>query len=295
MNVHERRERFRSILVGDRFVRPASVYDALSARAAEALGYEMMIMAGSSASLVVLGAPDLVLLTLSELVEQARRVTRAASRPLMVDADHGYGNALNVARCVQELEAAGASALSIEDTVLPIPFGASEETLVSVEEGAGKMRAAVAARTDPSLVILGRTGAIRSEGLASAIARAKAYEAAGVDGLYFVGQPAREELGALRAASSLPFVRAGTTKGLGDDAYLVSLGVRIGGWSHRPIQAAAEAVYETLRALRGETSVGRHPRSLEPGEVMDALSRKRHYSEDTALYLRSSFQTLHSA
>ena len=123
MNVLNRRERLRAILTGAQFVRPASVYDALSARAAEALGYEMMMMAGSTASKAVLAGPDLVLLTLSEFVEQARRVTRAVSLPLMVDGDHGYGNALNVMRCVQELEAAGVAALTIEDTLLPLPFG----------------------------------------------------------------------------------------------------------------------------------------------------------------------------
>jgi carboxyvinyl-carboxyphosphonate phosphorylmutase len=286
MDVRERRERYRAILAGDRFVRPASVYDALSARAAEALGFEVMMLAGSTASLAVLGAPDLVLLTLTEFAEQARRVTRAASLPLMVDADHGYGNALNVMRCVQELEAAGVSALSIEDTVLPTPFGASGDAFISIEEGAAKMRAAVAARIDPSLVILGRTSSVRAEGLDRAAQRVKAYEAAGVDGLFFAGQPSREDLEGLHSASSLPFVLGGTTSGLGDDAYVVSLGARIGGWSHRPIQAATEAMYETLRAFREESTVDGLPQAIEPREVTNTLSRKRDYDERTAHYLR---------
>src|SRR5581483_8184710 len=121
----ERRERVRAMLAGGRLVQPASVYDALSARAAEQLGFELMMMAGSTASLAVLGAPDLVLLSLTEFAEQARRVTRVSRLPLLVDADHGYGNALGVMRCVQELETAGVSALSIEDTALPRPFGTS--------------------------------------------------------------------------------------------------------------------------------------------------------------------------
>ncbi len=241
--MHDRRERFRAILSGDRFVRPASVYDALSARAAEALGYELMMMAGSTASLAVLGAPDIVLLTLTEFAEQARRVTRAASLPLMVDA------------------------------------------FISVEEGAGKMRAAVAARTDPSLAILARTGAIRGEGIESARSRAKAYEAAGVDALFFVGQPSRADLEALRSATTLPFILGGSTADLGDGPYLESQGVRIGGWSHRPIQAATEAAYATLRSLR-QDETAELPPAFAPGNVVETLSWKRAYDEDVERFMR---------
>jgi carboxyvinyl-carboxyphosphonate phosphorylmutase len=286
MNAHERRERMRAILAGDRFVRPASVYDALSARAAEAIGYELMMLAGSTASLAVLGAPDLVVLTLSEFAEQARRVARAAPLPLLVDADHGYGNALNVARTVEELEAAGVAALSIEDTVLPRAFGVADETFVSLEEGVGKMRAALAARADPALVILARTGATRGEGLDSAIRRVTTYEALGVDGLFLVGVRTRAELEALRAASTLPFVLGTATAELEDPAYLAAHGVRVGGWAHTPIQAATRAMYETLRAQREQAGAGPVPPALAPNELMDALTRKRAYDEATASYLR---------
>lgn len=286
LNTHQQRERLRALLIGDQFVHPASVYDALSARAADALGYEMLMLAGSTASLAVLGAPDLVLLTLTEFAEQARRVARATSLPLLVDADHGYGNALNVMRCVQELEAAGVSALSIEDTLLPPPSGGGRQAFISVEEGTGKMRAAVAARTDASLVILGRTGSLQGEGLDSALQRARAYEAAGVDGLFFTGLHARAELEALRAASSLPFVLSGLPAEMQDDAYLVSQGVRIGGWSHRPIQAATRAVYAALRALREEAATGELPAALQPDDVLDTLSQKADYDAAATRYVR---------
>ncbi|MBI2761438.1 MAG: isocitrate lyase/PEP mutase family protein [Chloroflexi bacterium] len=286
MNTHQRRERLRAILTGDQLVRPASVYDALSARAAEVLGYELMMMAGSTASLAVLGAPDLVVLTLTEFAEQARRVTRAASLPLMVDADHGYGNALNVMRCVQELETAGVSALSIEDTLLPRPFDAPGEVFISIEEGAGKMRAAVAARSDPSLVILARTGAVRLEGLDRMRERVKAYAAEGVDGLFLVGLRTRAELEAIWAVSSLPMVLGGTSAELQDGAYLASRGVRIGGWNHLAMQNATRAMYETLRSQREEAGTGELPPAPGPGELMDILSRKRDYDEAIARYLR---------
>ena len=118
MNPTPRRERFRSILAGDRCVYAASVFDPISARIAEDLGFEAGMLAGSVVSGRVLGAPDLVVLTLTELAQQVRRVCRAGELALMVDADHGYGNALNVMRTVEELENAGAAGLTIEDTLL---------------------------------------------------------------------------------------------------------------------------------------------------------------------------------
>src|SRR5215510_6524098 len=133
MNWSDRRERFRATLNGGRCIHPASVYDPISARIAEDLGYEAGMLAGSVASLTVLGAPDVVVLTLTEFAAQAYRVNRAGRLPLLVDADHGYGNALNVKRTVEELETAGIAGLTIEDTVLPQRFGqAKGEELIAL-------------------------------------------------------------------------------------------------------------------------------------------------------------------
>ena len=158
MAFRQRREKLRSILNGSACIRPGSVYDATSIRIAEDLGFELGMFGGSVASLVVLGDPDIALITLTELAEQMRRMSRAAHLPVLVDADHGYGNALNVRRTVQELEAAGAAGLTIEDTLLPQAFGRPKAQLISLEEGVGKMKAALDGRGDPSLVIMGRTG-----------------------------------------------------------------------------------------------------------------------------------------
>src|SRR5258707_13918087 len=193
MNWTERRERFRALLAGKSCVHPGSVYDAISARIAEDLGFEVGMFSGSVGSMAVLGAPDLVVLTLSEFAAQAYRICRAGNLPLLVDADHGYGNALNVRRTVEELETAGVAALTIEDTVLPRPFGDGKLTLTSIEEGAGKMRAALSGRQDPALVIAGRTSALTVTGTADAVARAKAYEAGGVDALFFTGAKQRAQ------------------------------------------------------------------------------------------------------
>ena len=151
-----RRDRFRAILAGERCVHPGSVFDPVSARIAEDLGFEAGMFAGSVASMTVLGAPDLIVLTLTEFASQAYRINRAGALPLLVDADHGYGNALNVRRTVEELESAGVAALTIEDTDLPQPYGTvGAARLIPIEEGVGKMTAALAGRSDPALVIAG--------------------------------------------------------------------------------------------------------------------------------------------
>src|SRR6202007_326255 len=140
MAFRQRREKLRSILSGMRCIRPGSVYDAISIRIAEDLGFEVGMFGGSVASLAVLGDPDIILITLTELADQMRRMSRAAAPPVLVDADHGYGNALNVRRTVQELETAGAAGLTIEDTLLPQAFGVADPQLIPLEEGVGKMK-----------------------------------------------------------------------------------------------------------------------------------------------------------
>src|SRR6202166_3859393 len=144
MDWTERRTRFRDLLAGNRCVHPGSVYDAISARIAEDLGFEVGMFSGSIGSMSVLGAPDLIVLTLSEFAAQAYRICRAGNLALMVDADHGYGNALSVKRTVEELETAGIAGMSIEDTDLPNPFGTTKPRLISIAEGVGKMKAALA-------------------------------------------------------------------------------------------------------------------------------------------------------
>ncbi|NQW09500.1 MAG: isocitrate lyase/PEP mutase family protein [Alphaproteobacteria bacterium] len=254
MRFNERRKRFREAFAADRCVFPGSVYDPISARIAEDLGFEIGMFAGSIASMTVLGAPDLIVLTLSEFADQARRIGRASAIPLMVDADHGYGNALNVRRTVEELEMAGVAGLSIEDTALPQPFGSDGATiLLSVEEGVGKMKAALAGRTDPGLTIAGRTSALSVTGVEDAIERVRAYEAVGVDAVFLVGAKTRDQIDAVAAAVSVPIILGGTTPEIQDLDYLSARGVRLCLQGHQPFAAGVRAVYETLKALREGT------------------------------------------
>jgi carboxyvinyl-carboxyphosphonate phosphorylmutase len=259
MTFRKRRDVLRLILTGSTCIRPGSVYDAISIRIAQDLGFEVGMFGGSVASLAVLGDPDVTLITLTELAEQMRRMSRAASLPVLVDADHGYGNALNVRRTVQELETAGAAALTIEDTLLPQAYGETKTQLIPLEEGVGKMKAAVDARDDPALVIMARTGAVSITSLDDAIARAIAYEATGVDALFLTGVKTHAELEAISAATKLPIVLGGFPEEMIDLDYLANKRVRIALQGHAPFAAATQAVYETLKALRD----GRSPKNLK--------------------------------
>ncbi len=282
----ERRQNFRAVIGGDRCVHPGSVYDPMSARIAQHIGFEVGMFAGSTGSLTVLGAPDLIVMTLTEFADQCLRVNRAAEIPLMVDADHGYGNALSVMRTVQELETAGVSGMSIEDTELPQPFGEAKQRLLSLDEGVGKMKAAMAAKQDPSLVVAGRTSAVAIAGLDEGIERAKAYEAAGVDALFMVGVRTRAELDAISEATSLPLVLGGATPELQDKDYLASRRVRIALQGHQPIMAAQQAVYNTLKALRDGVAPKDLP-GLPSKELVQVATRSSRYDDWTKNFLDS--------
>ncbi|WP_090390992.1 MULTISPECIES: isocitrate lyase/PEP mutase family protein [Pseudomonas] len=254
---HELRHAFRQLLAADRCYHTASVFDPMSARIAADLGFEVGILGGSVASLQVLGAPDFALITLSEFVEQASRIGRVSRLPVIADADHGYGNALNVMRTVVELERAGVAALTIEDTLLPAQFGRKSTDLISVEEGVGKIRAALEARVDPDLSIIARTHA----GVLSAdevIRRTQAYQEAGADGICIVGIEDFDHLEQVTAHLSVPLmlVTYGNPK-LRDNPRLAKLGVRIVVNGHAAYFAAIKATYDCLAEQRG----------IEPGTL----------------------------
>jgi carboxyvinyl-carboxyphosphonate phosphorylmutase len=283
MHWTDRRERYRAFLAGNECLHPASVYDAISARIAEDIGFEIGMFAGSIGSFSVLGNPDLILLTLTEFADQAYRINRAGKLPLMVDADHGYGNALNVMRTIQELETAGVAGIMIEDTVLPRTFRETQPGLIPIEEGIGKMRAALTAREDKSLVIIGRTSAAAIAGPEEALARARAYAKEGVDALFFAGGMTRELLETLHAEIRLPLMLGGGGAP-GDKAFLGSHGVRVALQGHQPFSAAVQAVYNTMKALRD----GTRPSDLAgiaSGEMMKRVTREGQFKSWTEKFL----------
>ncbi len=284
MHWTDRRERYRQTIAGTTCIHPASVHDAISARIAEELDFEVGMFAGSIASFTVLGAPDLILLTLTEFAAQAYRINRAGKLPLMVDADHGYGNALNVMRTVQELETAGVAALMIEDTLLPRTFGEQKPMVISLEEGVGKMRAALAAREDKSLTIIGRTSSPSIVGLADGLKRLKAYEAEGVDALFIAGGLTRHDLDAIAEEIKIPLMLGGISSDLQDKDYLASRGVRIALQGHQPFSAAVKAIYDTLKALREGTKPSALA-GIASSDMMARVTRAGDYKSWTEKFL----------
>lgn len=268
----ELRRALRVLLASDCCYHTASVFDPMSARIAADLGFEVGILGGSVASLQVLAAPDFALISLSEFVEQATRIGRVARLPVIADADHGYGNALNVMRTVVELERAGVAALTLEDTLLPAQFGRKSSDLISVEEGVGKIRAALEARVDPDLAIIARThaGVLQVD---EAIRRTLAYQAAGADGICLVGVEDFAHLEKLAERLSIPLmlVTYGNPK-LRDQARLATLGVRILVNGHAAYFAAIKATYDCLREQRG---VGAS--DLSASELAHKYSLPEHY------------------
>jgi oxaloacetate decarboxylase len=287
MDWTERRERLRSLIAGSRCIYPGSVYDAISARIAEDLGFEAGMFAGSIASFTVLGAPDVVVLTLTEFAQQAYRINRAGKLPLLVDADHGYGNALSVKRTVEELETAGVAGMTIEDTALPAGYGASGTTLIPIAEGVGKMKAALAGRQDKRLVIVGRTSAMAITGVEDTIARLKAYEQAGVDMLFMAGVKTRAQLDAVASAVKLPLFLGSPGAELYDLDYLSARNVRVCLQGHLPFMAAVNAVYETLKALRAGTPPATI-KSVASPDLMKQVTRQAEYSRWSKEFLSGS-------
>jgi carboxyvinyl-carboxyphosphonate phosphorylmutase len=285
MNLTERRERYRAVLAGDRCVHPASVFDPISARIAEDLGFEVGMLAGSIASFTVLGAPDIIVLTLTEFAQQIHRICRASNISLMVDADHGYGNALNVKRTVEELESAGVSALTIEDTVLPRRFGTGETELISIEEGVGKMKAALSGRQDPSLVVAGRSSALSVTGVEDAIRRTKAYEAVGVDAMFLSGATTKAQVEAVRAEVKIPLMLGGAGGELSDRDFLSANGVRIALQGHLSFSASVKAIYDTLKSLRDGVAPGDLTDTLATPDMMGKVTRSADYANWTKEYM----------
>jgi 2,3-dimethylmalate lyase len=167
-------------------------YDALGARLVEEAGFPAAYMTGFGSAASHLGRPDVGLMSLPEMVDNARRIAHAVDIPVIADADTGYGNSINVIRTVREYEAAGVAAIHIEDQVMPKKCGHMEgKQVVPAREMAAKVSAAVAARRSPEFLIIARTDARAVEGVESALERGRAYLEAGADAL-FVEAPQSE-------------------------------------------------------------------------------------------------------
>lgn len=283
MTATERRRRLRELLAGPVCLSPATVYDALSARVAESVGYEIGVLSGSVSAGTLLAAPDLVLQTLTEFADQVRRIMRVSQLSLVLDADHGYGNALNVMRAVQELEHAGTSAIMIEDTVMPPRFGAAGLEVVSTGEMVGKLRAALHARQDPALMIVGRIAALKAEDARRAAERARAYAATGIDAMFITGLKSLGDFDAIRAAVTLPII-VGSAPALKREN-LAARGVRLLLQGHQPVAAAVKALREVYTHLYNGGAPAELGSLIAAPDEMDRLVNGGQYREWRRQYL----------
>ena len=238
------------------------VYDALSALIAEQAGFEALYLSGASIAYTRLGRPDIGLTTFSEVEDTLARIAERVALPLVVDADTGFGNALNVQRSVRGLERAGAAMIQLEDQTFPKRCGHLDgKAVVAVAEMQGKLRAALDARARASTLILARTDALAVEGLEAALDRAEAYLDCGVDALFIeaLRTPQQMDAACRRFAGRVPLlanmVEGGKTP-VQSVAELEARGFRIvifPGGTARAVAHTLAGYYASLRST-GSTS-----------------------------------------
>jgi 2-methylisocitrate lyase-like PEP mutase family enzyme len=230
------------------------VYDALSAKIASRAGFEVIFITGYSLSATLLGEPDFGLLTQTEMLSAAQRICAVVDTPVIVDADTGYGNAINVVRTVKELVRAGAAGMFLEDQVWPKRCGHMKgKQVIPLEEHLKKLRAAMDAKQGGDLYIVARTDARQALGLREAIARGIAFKEAGADAVFIEAPETREEMREIARNVPGPLVanmiERGVTPLMGPEE-LKALGFQLIVWPLAPLYASAKAlkdVYTTLR------------------------------------------------
>jgi 2-methylisocitrate lyase-like PEP mutase family enzyme len=253
-----RARRLRDLLAGPAPVVAPGAYDALTSRLVERAGFPAVYVTGAGISYSTLGRPDLGLVSFAEMLERVGQAARAVSVPVIADADTGYGGPLNVIRTVQAYEAAGVSAVQIEDQGWPKRCGhLAQKTLVPAEEMAAKVEAACWARRDPGTLVIARTDARSVEGLDAALARAQRYAAAGAELIFVESPESVEELA--RVAREVPapvmanMVEGGRTP-LTDAGTLGRLGYRLVIFPNLLTRVMARAGLDALAVLGREGS-----------------------------------------
>lgn len=248
-------KQLRKLLNSPGIIRAPGAYDAWSARLVEMAGFPAVYMTGYGVSASVIGQPDIGLLTMTEMVAQARNMAAVLSVPLIADGDNGYGGVLNVVRTVREYEAAGVAAIQLEDQVLPKRCGHMEgKQLVPKAEMVSKVRAAVHARKDPDFVIIARTDARAVNGFDDAVERALAYGEAGADVIFFEAPQSEEEMTTVAKTIRQPLlanmVEHGKTPFLTGER-LAAIGYKIVIYPVSTLYAVTQAVTDMLAALKG--------------------------------------------
>jgi 2,3-dimethylmalate lyase len=256
------RQKLRKRLTSGPMLIGPGIYDAYGARLVEQAGFDVAYMTGNGVSASLLGRPDVGLVDLTLFAQHAHRAASCIDIPLICDADTGYGNAVNVRHTVREFEAAGVAAIHIEDQVAPKRCGhlPGSRPVIELGEAAGKIEAAVAARSDPDFLIISRTDAAAGAGVDEAIRRVKAFHKAGADILFVELKTSAtivEDMKRITGSVDAPFlvnIDGGGKLGALTAAEIEALGFRIAIYPGIERYAAGFAVREALNALKRDGS-----------------------------------------
>jgi len=264
------------------------VFNALVAKIAERLRHDAVYLSGGALS-AAFGVPDVGLLTLSEFVNEARTIARATSLPLLCDADTGFGEALNVERCVQLFEEAGVAGIHLEDQVLPKRCGhLSGKSLITAEAMAAKIRAAVAAKRDADFVIIARTDARGANGFDDAVRRAKLYLQAGADAIFPEALESPDEFAAFAKAVPAPLLANNTEFGRSPNLTVEAFGALGYCMVLFPLTALRAALKSARDALADIKTLGhqrdRLPQMLTRAELYDLLGYSDYEARDRAYF-----------
>ena len=247
-------DQLRKILDRDELIIAPGAYDALTARLVVDAGFPVVYATGAGISNSQLGLADMGLLTMSEMLEQARKMVGAVDAPVITDIDTGYGNALNLYRAVREFERAGVAAVQIEDQIIPKKCGHfTGKQLIPFDEAVLKIKAAVEARGDSNLVIIARTDAIAVEGFPEAMRRARAYVEAGADALFVEAPRSREQM--TEIGRDLPGIKIANIVEGGHTPIvpakdLAAMGFRIAIYANMVLRSSVKAIQKSLAHLR---------------------------------------------
>lgn len=245
--------KLRQLLDGDDLIIAPGAYDALSARLVADAGFPVVYATGAGISNSQLGLADVGLLTMTEMLEQTRRIVSAVDVPVIADIDTGYGNAVNLYRTVQEFVRSGVAAVQIEDQVIPKKCGHfTGKQVIPFDEAVAKLKAAVEARGDSNLVIIARTDAIAVEGFAEAMRRARAYHEVGADVLFVEAPRTRDELAEIGRdlpGSKIANIVEGGHTPIVPAAELKKLGFKLVLYANLALRSSVKAIQTSLAHL----------------------------------------------
>lgn len=273
-------KKLRELLRQPGIIRAPGAYDAWSAKLVEMAGFPAVYLTGYGVSASLLGRPDIGLVTMTEIVTQAKNMAAAVAVPLIADADNGYGGVLNVVRAVQEFERAGCAGIQLEDQVFPKRCGHMEgKQLITKDEMAAKIRAAVYARSNKDTVIIARTDARAVNGFDDAVTRARAYGDAGADVVFFEAPETVDEMKNITRLIKTPLLANMVEKGktpVLTGKELEDMGYKIVIYPASTLYAATRALTDMLAALKSDDTTSTYGSMVGFAEFNDLIGLQKY-------------------